>query len=134
MQIPLRKPTRQAPLENFTGEVWVDDLARAEDPSRVRMAAVHFSPGARSAWHSHHLGQTLYVTEGEGRVQSRGAEVVTMRSGDVVLTPGGEWHWHGAAPDHYVTHLSITEEDVTSTEQKTVWGEKVTDAEYLGDR
>jgi quercetin dioxygenase-like cupin family protein len=127
------KPSRKAPSENFTGDVWADDLVRGEEPSRVRMVAVHFSPGARSAWHSHALGQALYATEGEGRVQSRGSEIVTLRAGDVVVTPADEWHWHGAAPDRFFTHLSITEEDVAATSPKTSWGEKVTDAEYLGE-
>jgi quercetin dioxygenase-like cupin family protein len=133
MDIPEGKPSRKAPEQNFTGDVWADDLVRGEEPSRVRMAAVHFSPGARSAWHSHSLGQSLYVTEGEGRVQSRGEGIVTLRPGDVVMTPAGEWHWHGAAPARFFTHLSITEEDVSADGPKTTWGEKVTDAEYLGE-
>ena len=133
MDIPTSKPSRKAPEQNFTGDVWADDLVRGEEPSRVRMAAVHFSPSARSAWHTHALGQALYVTEGEGRVQSRGGEIVTLRPGDVAVTPAGEWHWHGAAPDRFFTHLSITEEDVAAEGPKTTWGEKVTDAEYLGE-
>jgi tRNA (cmo5U34)-methyltransferase len=86
---------------------------------------VHFTPGARTAWHSHTNGQTLHVTDGEGLVQSRGEPVVTIHSGDTVHTPGDEWHWHGATPDHAMTHLSITEGDAT-------WGEHVTDDEYFG--
>jgi quercetin dioxygenase-like cupin family protein len=130
MSIQPKKPSRKAAPENFTGEVWADDLVRGEDPSQVRMAAVHFAPGARTAWHSHSLGQALYVTEGEGRVQARGEDVINLHPGDVVVTPAHEWHWHGASPGHFFTHLSITEEAIGSTSPKTVWGDKVTDAEY----
>src|SRR5205807_733321 len=91
--------------------------------SPISLGSVHFTPGARSAWHCHSTGQTLYVTEGEGRVQSRGEAVVTIRPGDIVYTPGEEWHWHGASPDHFMTHLSMTEGD-------TEWAEHVSDAEY----
>jgi quercetin dioxygenase-like cupin family protein len=88
---------------------------------------VHFTPGARTAWHSHSLGQTLYITEGQGLVQSRGEAIVTIRPGDIVHTPTDEWHWHGAAPDHFMTHLSLTEGPAQ-------WGEHVADAEYQGEQ
>lgn len=130
MEFQPKKSTRKAAPENFTGDVWADDLVKSEPPSRVRVAAVHFSPGARTAWHSHALGQALYVTDGQGLVQSRGSEVVAVRPGDVVVTPADEWHWHGAAPDHFMTHLSITEEDVESSKPRTEWGARVTDEEY----
>ena len=78
-------------------------------PSQLNVAAVHFTPGARSAWHSHEGGQTLYVTEGHGLVQARGQEIVELSPGDVIFAPDGEEHWHGAGPDHFMTHLSITE-------------------------
>jgi quercetin dioxygenase-like cupin family protein len=110
----------------FTGEVWIDPIAQSQEPSRVIVSAVHFTPGARTAWHSHSLGQTLYVTEGEGLVQSRGESIVTIRSGDIVQTPANEWHWHGGAPDHFMTHLSVAGGDAS-------WGEHVTDTEYEGD-
>ena len=87
---------------------------------------MHFTPGARTAWHSHSNGQTLYVTEGEGLVQTRGEQIVAIRSGDTTYTPADEWHWHGATPDHFMTHLSITEGDAS-------WGDHVTDDEYPGD-
>jgi quercetin dioxygenase-like cupin family protein len=106
--------------------VFIDPVAQGQAASPLSIAAVHFTPGARTAWHSHSIGQTLYVTEGEGRVQSRGDPIVTIRSGDVVFTPGHEWHWHGAAPDHFMTHLAVTEGDAE-------WGEHVTDAEYHGE-
>jgi quercetin dioxygenase-like cupin family protein len=76
-------------------------------------------------WHNHSGGQTLYVTEGEGRIQARGEPILTIRPGDVLFTPGHEWHWHGAAPDHFMTHLSVSE-GVPET------GDHVTDSEYLG--
>ena len=109
----------------FTGEVWVDPLARGLPPSQLNVAAVRFTPGARSAWHSHHGGQTLYVTEGRGLVQVRGQQIVALNLGDVVFAPDGEEHWHGASPDHLMTHLSITEGPAH-------WGPHVTDAEYQG--
>ena len=117
------KPTAKGPSEWFTGDVWIDAIGQAQGSSPATIGSVHFTPGARSAWHSHSVGQTLYVTEGEGRVQSRGGPVLTIRPGDVVSTPGDEWHWHGAAPDHFMTHLSLTEGD-------TEWGKHVADAEY----
>jgi quercetin dioxygenase-like cupin family protein len=121
-----KRPSTKGPAEWFTGDVWIDSIAQGEPPSRLAVSAVHFTPGARSAWHSHSLGQTLFVTEGEGRVQSRGEPIVTIRPGDIVRTPAEEWHWHGAAADHFMTHLSITEGGAD-------WAEHVTDAEYRGD-
>ena len=94
----------------FTGDVWFDVIAAPQpEPSRMRVNAVHFAPCARTAWHSHAVGQTLHVTEGVGLVQARGGEVVVMRPGDTIYTPPGEWHWHGAAPDHFMTHLAMWE-------------------------
>jgi quercetin dioxygenase-like cupin family protein len=125
MEIQPRKSTIKGPAEWFTGDVWIDPIIQPRPPSRVSMGAVHFHPGARTAWHSHSNGQTLHVIEGEGLLQSRGEAVVTIRTGDTTHTPADEWHWHGAAPDHFMTHLTITEGDAT-------WGDKVTDAEYHG--
>jgi quercetin dioxygenase-like cupin family protein len=124
MEIPPKAPTAKGPAGWFTGDVWIDPLAQGK--SGWAMNAVHFHPGARTAWHRHSGGQTLHVTEGQGLVQSRGGQRVAIRPGDVVLTPDDEWHWHGAAPDHFMTHLSITEGDAE-------WGAHVTDAEYAGD-
>jgi quercetin dioxygenase-like cupin family protein len=123
MEIERKQATAKGPADWFTGEVWIDSIVQAREPSRLNVAAVHFTPGARTAWHAHEGGQTLYVTEGEGRVRSRGEETVTLRPGDVAYTPSGEWHWHGAAPDHFMTHLSLTEGSPT-------WGDHVTDDEY----
>ena len=127
MQIIPKQPSIVGPAERFTGDVYIDPVARGEEPSRIQVNAVHFTPGARTAWHSHGLGQTLYVTEGVGRIQSRGDDVHEIRAGDVVSTPSGEEHWHGAAPDHFMTHLSLTESAPGSRDH---WGEHVTDGEY----
>jgi quercetin dioxygenase-like cupin family protein len=126
MEVQPNKPSAKGPAEWFTGDVWIDAIARGQAPSRLAVSAVHFTPGARTAWHAHDTGQTLYVTEGEGRVQSRGEQIVTIRPGDIVHAPADEWHWHGAAPDHLMTHLSITDGEAS-------WGHHVTDAEYRGD-
>ena len=134
MNVRSRKPSAKGPADWFTGDVWIDPIVPGAEPSRIRVSAVHFTPGARTAWHSHALGQTLYVTEGEGLVQSRGEDIVTIRSGDVVHTPAAEWHWHGAAPDRFMTHLSITEGVTESQGGEIDWGEHVTDAEYRGEQ
>ena len=126
MEISRSAATTKGPTETFTGDVWVDPITRGLPPSSLNVAAVHFSPGARSAWHSHHGGQTLYVTEGHGLVQAHGQEIVELNRGDVVFAPDGEEHWHGAAPDHFMSHLSITE-------GVPHWGEHVTEAEYRGE-
>ena len=118
--------------EWFTGEVWIDAIARGEEPSRVRVNAVHFSPGARTAWHSHALGQTLYVTDGVGVVQPRDGDAVGLLPGDVIYAPANEVHWHGATHDHVMTHLSITEGVDAHQGPETAWGEHVTDDEYRG--
>ncbi|MCA1825032.1 MAG: cupin domain-containing protein [Frankia sp.] len=124
MEIQPNQPTVHGPAEWFTGNVWIDTIAGGD--GRLGVAAVHFTPGARSAWHSHSNGQTLYVTEGEGRVQSRGAAVVSIHAGDSVYTPADETHWHGAAPDRFMTHLSLTDGEAS-------WGDHVTDDEYGTD-
>ncbi len=102
-------------------------MATGEKPAQWALNTVRFTPGARTAWHSHSGGQTLYVTEGEGLVQPRGGDIVTIRPGDVIRAPAGEWHWHGATPDRFMSHFSITEGDAT-------WGDHVTDGEYTGER
>ena len=109
MKISPKPPTTKGPAETFTGDVWVDPVTRGLPPSQLTVSAVHFSPGAHTAWHSHDGGQTLYVTEGRGLVQARGEEPVRLKAGDVVFAPDGEQHWHGATPEDFMTHLSITE-------------------------
>jgi quercetin dioxygenase-like cupin family protein len=130
MEVRAKPPSDKGPAETFTGDVWIDAIARGEEPSRVRVNAVRFAPGARTAWHSHALGQTLYVTDGAGLVQARGHQVARIRAGDVISTPADEWHWHGATPDNFMSHLSITEGVGESPTPETDWGAHVTDAEY----
>lgn len=109
MEPHLQKLTVKGPADWFTGDVWIDDVAEGHASSPFSAAFVRFSPGARTAWHSHSVGQTLFVVEGEGRVQSRGQSPVSIHAGQVVFAPAGEWHWHGAASDHFMTHLAISE-------------------------
>jgi quercetin dioxygenase-like cupin family protein len=132
VEITPKPPTAKGPAEWFTGGVFIDGIVRGEEPSHVRVSAVRFTPSARTAWHSHAVGQTLYVTEGRGLVQSRGGEVAEIRAGDIIRTPADEWHWHGAAPDHFMTHLSITEAVPGDARPEADWGEHVTDDEYRG--
>src|SRR5215470_2683197 len=102
MELQRKEATTKGPGDRFTGDVWFDVIAKGEEPSRIRVNTVRFSPSARTAWHAHAVGQTLYVTEGVGLVQSRGADVEEIRAGDIVHTPPNVWHWHGAAPEHYM--------------------------------
>src|SRR3954466_14632585 len=114
------QPSRQGPEENFTGVVRVDPLFQANAPAR-------FEPGARTAWHTHPLGQVLIVTAGTGRVQRWGDPVDEIRQGDVVWIPPGQKHWHGAAPNSSMAHIAIVEQ----LDGKAVdWMEKVSDAQY----
>ena len=117
-------PSTKGPAEMFTGDVWFDVIARGEPPSRMRVNTVRFAPCSRTAWHTHAVGPTLCVTE-----QARGGNVIEMHPGDVVYTPPGEWHWHGAAPDHFMTHLAMWEAP-TDGGDETTWDEHVTDEEY----
>ena len=117
----------KGPAQNFTGSVRVDPLFGANAPSRTSGAYVTFEPGARSAWHSHPLGQTLVVTAGVGRVQSWGGAVQELHPGDVVWTPPNVKHWHGASPTTAMTHMAISEQ----LDGKAVtWMEKVSDEQY----
>jgi quercetin dioxygenase-like cupin family protein len=129
MELVPKPPTEKAQADRFTGDAWLDVVVRGEEPSRVRVSVVRFAPGARNAWHAHAAGQTVHVTEGIGRMQARGSELLEIVAGDTVYTPPGEWHWHGAAPDHFMTHLAIWEAPATGPESE--WGDHVTEAEYL---
>jgi quercetin dioxygenase-like cupin family protein len=122
------KASRVGSNEMFTGQVYIDEITDRDVSSRIAVNAVHFSPGARTAWHSHGRGQTLHVTEGRGRTQARDGEVITILPGDTVYTSPGEWHWHGAAPDKFMTHLAIWEAPHNGADPE--WGELVTDEEY----
>jgi quercetin dioxygenase-like cupin family protein len=128
MELVPKQPTTKGPADRFTGEVWFDVVASGVEPSRIRVTTVRFSPGARTAWHAHAVGQTLHVVDGAGLVQSRGEAVTEMHPGDVVHTPPGEWHWHGAAPERFMTHLAMWEAPDEGAESE--WGDLVTDAEY----
>jgi quercetin dioxygenase-like cupin family protein len=123
MGLKRTRATAKGPADWFTGDVWIDTLGDGHGSGPISIGLIHFAPGARTAWHTHSVGQTLYVTEGEGRFQSRGEAVSTIRPGDVVTISGDEWHWHGAAADHFMTHLSVAEGYAT-------WGDRVSDAEY----
>jgi quercetin dioxygenase-like cupin family protein len=121
------RPSAKGPAEYFTGTVRVDPLFEAADPARARGASVTFEPGARTAWHTHPLGQTLIVMSGIGRVQRLGGGVEEIRPGDVVWFEPGEKHWHGASPTVAMTHIAIQE----ALDGKVVdWMEQVSDAQY----
>jgi quercetin dioxygenase-like cupin family protein len=120
-----RKPTMKGPPDWFTGDVWMDPIVQPDGDSQLNISVVHFHPGARTAWHSHTGGQTLYFTEGRGLLQARGDDIVELQAGDVHTTPDGQEHWHGGGHDHYMTHISITQGPAS-------WGEHVTEDEYRG--
>ena len=121
------RPSRRAPKENFTGTVWQDPVITQQAPARVVANRVAFEPGARTAWHSHPLGQTLYVLFGVGRIQTKGGPIREIRAGDVVWIPPEEKHWHGGTPTTGMVHVAIQE----ALDGKTAtWMEQVTDAEY----
>jgi quercetin dioxygenase-like cupin family protein len=121
------QPSGKGAAENFTGNVRIDPLFQAPGPARVVGASVTFEPGARTAWHTHPLGQNLIVIYGCGLVQSWGGPVKEIRPGDVVSCPPGEKHWHGATPTTAVTHIAIQEQ----LDGKAVkWMEKVSDEPY----
>lgn len=119
----------KGPADYFTGTVRVDPLFQADAPAGAGGASVTFEPGARTAWHTHPLGQTLIVTSGLGRVQTWGGPIEEIRPGDVVRFPPGEKHWHGASPGTAMTHLAIQEQ---LGGRAVEWLEHVTDDEYEG--
>src|SRR5919108_3592813 len=120
--------TARGPSDWFTGVVFIDTVATPSAPSRVGAAMVHFTPRARTAWHTHPFGQTIYVTEGIGLCQRRGGRIEVIRPGDTVFFEPGDDHWHGAAPDRFMTHLAMQEVDDQGS--PVTWGEHVTDEEY----
>jgi quercetin dioxygenase-like cupin family protein len=123
------QPSRKGPADYFTGTVRIDPLVEAGEPARVVAASVTFEPGARTAWHTHPLGQTLVVTAGCGRAQRWDGPVEEIRPGDVISFAPGEKHWHGAAPATAMTHIAIQERlDGTAVD----WMEQVTDEQYGG--
>jgi len=120
--------TAAGPSDWFTGAVFIDSVATPSDGSRVNASSVHFTPGARTAWHAHPNGQTIYVTEGICLCQSRGSPPDVITPGDRVFFEPGEEHWHGAAPDRLMTHLAVLEVDEEGN--PATWGDHVTDEEY----
>ena len=128
MEVQPKRPSTKGPADWFTGDVWIDSVAQPHAPSRLAVSAVHFTPGARTAWHTHPNGQTIYVTEGVGRVGRRGGHVEEIRPGDRVFFEPGEEHWHGATPNRFMTHLAMVEVDADGNPAS--WGEHVTDEEY----
>jgi len=120
--------TARGPGDWFTGAVYIDTVAEPLGPSRLAAASVHFTPGARTAWHTHPNGQTIFVTEGAGLCQRRGGAVEVIRAGDRVFFEPGEEHWHGAAPDRFMTHVAMHQLDETGS--AVSWGEHVGDEEY----
>jgi quercetin dioxygenase-like cupin family protein len=130
MHIEPRQPTRKGPGQWFTGDVYIDAIhARKAEPSRMACGRVHFTPGARTAWHSHAVGQTLYITEGTALLGTRDGTVIVARPGQVVYTPPGEEHWHGAAPDAFMVHVALYEGTEDGGDGAT-WREHVTDEQY----
>ena len=120
--------TIAGPAEWFTGNVYVDAVAAPSDESRLSASSVHFTPGARTAWHAHPNGQTIFVLEGVGRAQRRGGPVEVIRPGERVFFEPGEEHWHGAAATRFMTHLAML--DVDAEGNNATWGDHVTDEEY----
>ena len=122
--------TNRGPSDWFTGDVYIDTVAAPAGASRLSASSVHFTPGARTAWHTHPHGQTIFVLEGLGRAQSRGGPVEVIRPGDRVFFEPGEDHWHGAAPNRFMTHIAMLQVDDQGN--PATWGEHVTDEEYAG--
>ena len=120
-------PTRRQPKESFTGVVWQDPIIEAPAPARIRAGRVSFEPGARTAWHTHPIGQTLHVISGVGRVQAKGGPIREIKAGDTVWIPPNEKHWHGAAANTGMVHIAMQE---ALDGKHVTWMEYVTDEEY----
>src|SRR5689334_74896 len=128
MEVTRNTETGTGPSEWFTGTVYLDPIATPVGPSRLSASNVHFTPGARTAWHTHPNGQIIYVIEGIGLCQRRGGAIEVIRPGDRVFFEAGEKHWHGAAANRFMTHLALQQVDENGT--PATWGEHVTDEEY----
>ena len=126
------RPSRRGPEEWFTGEVWLEPIIEAPAPARVRALSVTFAPGARTAWHTHPLGQTLFITAGAGLVGRADGTVESVSAGDTVWFEPDERHWHGAAPDAEMVHTAMQEAD--SDGSVATWAEHVSDEDYRGGR
>ena len=121
--------SRKGPADYFTGSVWIDEIVVGAEPSRLRLFRVSFEPGARTAWHTHPVGQTLHVLTGSGLVQLAGQPVLEIHPGDTVSIAPNELHWHGASEKNTMVHLAIQEADESNID--VVWLGHVTDEEYL---
>ena len=128
MELKPVTPTAKGPASTFTGDVYVNPIYRGEEPSRMIVSLVRFTPGARTNWHHHAVGQTLHVTDGTGLVGTRDGKVIRMRPGDTVYTPPGEEHWHGATAGTFMCHLAMLEG--VPGGDGTTWLEPVTDEQY----
>ena len=122
------RPSGRGPADWFTGQVRIDPLMNPFDAARVQGAAVTFEPGARTAWHTHPHGQTIFVTEGVGRCQREGGPIEEIRPGDRVFFEPGENHWHGAVPNRFMVHIAMQQVDDSGS--PVTWGEHVTDEQY----
>ena len=122
------RPTKQGAAENFSGVVWQDEVVVGKTPSRMRASVVSFTPGARTAWHAHPVGQVLYCLSGVGRICFKGEAPQELHPGDTVMIPPDTLHWHGAAPDRLFSHLAMSENGEQG--QGTSWGEHVSEGEY----
>ncbi|MBV9862673.1 MAG: cupin domain-containing protein [Alphaproteobacteria bacterium] len=122
------RATKQGAAANFTGVVWQDEVVVGQAPSRMRATVVSFTPGARTAWHSHPVGQVLYCLSGIGRICFHGEQPRALHPGDTVMIPPETMHWHGAAPDRLFAHLAMSENGEHG--QGTSWGEHVSDTDY----
>lgn len=132
MEITRNSETGRGPAEWFSGTVFIDQIAVVSDTSPLGAAYVHFTPGARTAWHTHPKGQAICVTEGIGLCQREGGAIEIIRPGDRVFFEPGENHWHGAAPNRFMTHIAMQQADDDGN--VVTWGEHVTDEQYGGAR
>ncbi len=133
MEILVNPPTVKGPAEWFTGDVWFDVVAAPPAPSRLRVNVVRFAPGSCTFWHRHGSGQMLRVTEGTARVGARDGTVIEVHPGESLWTPPGEWHWHGAGPESFMTHLAMWESG-DGLAPDAEWAERVSEEQYRGAR
>ncbi|MDN5766819.1 MAG: cupin domain-containing protein [Humibacillus sp.] len=129
MELQHPAPTVKTPATAFVGDVYLTPIYSGTGPSRMTAALVRFTPGARTNWHSHDVGQTLHISEGVGLVGTRDGTVVRARSGDTIICPPGEEHWHGATADTFMSHLALLEANPDGSDP-TTWLEPVTDVHY----
>jgi quercetin dioxygenase-like cupin family protein len=129
MELQPVQPTVKTPASNFTGDVYMTPIYRGTEPSRMSISLVRFTPGARTNWHRHAVGQTLHVTEGVGLVGTRDGSVVRVRAGDTVVCPPDEEHWHGAAADTFMSHLAMLEARPDGSDP-TTWLEPLPEEQY----